>query len=118
MKKICVLFYLVCVSVVGKPCLLDVSKLVEKEQNKGSIFYCEKDSDCVLVKEACRSCTDYQVSVHKDSLEKFNTLENDFRAKERCVRSCEACTQQHFRAVCKNNTCTVKKMELDSPKQD
>jgi len=77
----------------SKPCLFDKSKIpTVKNQKQDSYIFCEKDTDCVLVKEACRSCTQDQLSVHKDFLEKFNQLEIEFRTKEKCIRSCEACS--------------------------
>lgn len=67
-------------------------------------FACESDSDCVVYREACRSCG-YVWSVNKQHLEKLSEVDNRWRSEDKCVRTCEACDTKKVQTFCKLNVC-------------
>lgn len=70
-------------------------------------FNCQEDSDCVFVKEACRSCQS-PIAVNKKYLKEFTEKDNLMREKIKCVLSCEACSHSQVMVKCDNKICAIR----------
>lgn len=70
-------------------------------------FACHQDSDCVVYGEACRSCS-YVWSVNKNKLAALTKLDNQWRVKDKCQRTCEACDTSKIQTFCKNEVCQIR----------
>lgn len=70
-------------------------------------FHCKKNSDCLLVKEACRSCQP-PMAINKNYLKTFTEVDQKARSDSQCVISCEACDQSQYDVLCQAGKCAVK----------
>lgn len=67
---------------------------------------CTADSDCDIVRDACRSCGT-PIALHKDFIDDY--LKADYRQREAAgiLRSCEACSQQNVHVRCDAGVCVA-----------
>jgi hypothetical protein len=81
-------------------CLKPITELTINPQT----FDCKKDSDCQLVREACRSCQ-APIAANKIHLKELLAADQKERLKDRCVIACEACDQTPIKVKCINRKC-------------
>ncbi len=103
-------FLLVCIftlSSASASCLKSLDALALPPRFKA----CEKDSDCQIYADACRSCGPNVAAFNRQYLEQIRMLDYETRKFSRCMIACEACGTAHLKVKCLDKRCMV-----DQPK--
>lgn len=65
---------------------------------------CTVDSDCDIVRDACRSCGE-PIALNKKFISDYLKVDYAQRKTAGLMMSCEACSQQNLVVRCENNQC-------------
>lgn len=96
---------------VGASCLKSLDALALPAKFKA----CEKDADCQIYDDACRSCGPNVAAFNREFIESVRKLDYARRKFSRCMIACEACGTSHLKVRCVEKICQV---EPAKPKVD
>jgi hypothetical protein len=69
------------------------------------------------LREACRSCAHPPVALHWNHTRRFEQLDRQVRERTGCVLSCEACSMNRWKPVCRSGLCQARPAESVSGAQ-
>lgn len=69
---------------------------------------CRRDSDCVRVGDACRSCGNLFV-INSKYKETFEQMDKQMRLMHNFFASCEACSDKDLKISCQKRKCEYKR---------
>ncbi len=96
-------FSIFTLSTASASCLKSLDALALPSRFKA----CEKDSDCQIYADACRSCGPSVAAFNKNFIEQIRKLDYETRKFSRCVIACEACGTSHLKVKCQDKRCMV-----------
>jgi hypothetical protein len=99
MFKIAAIIFLFLSNYVSAQSCLPELKIKDKQSA------CRKNSDCVIIGDACRSCQ-MPIVANKKFKSKIEKKDRQLREAAGCVLSCEACDQSKIIPVCKKSKCS------------
>lgn len=92
---------MVCLVVISLSLFADVLPEVKIE---AQWLQCKTDSDCAVVRDACRSCGE-PIALNKQFIQGYLDVDYRQRKAANMMITCEACSQQTVKVSCEKQIC-------------